>query len=270
MSATPREMHSHTIRVHSTQRTAKDMRVTSCLQILPRNKAVRRVINIWVISLWSRGRAEMRRRTMQAARAWSTAVKKSGIPNTIPATESASLAIPASNARFWGRRPSDFELDVETRDAGQNNTETGSPNRTRAGQETKHDQAQDRSQTESAPATSARRTRQAQPEGTGRKPDTSSDSLRNVAALFSPEIMNLRARSSPRPWSVHTCREMPQNPTPPLTLGISMLALHDHGHETLVVDDKRANSCTKQDMPTPGPEGTQHLEGQMAIALAPV
>ena len=72
-----------------------------------------------------------------------------------------------------GRRPFDFELDVETRDAEQNNTETGSQNRTRAEQETKHDQAQDRTQTEKAPATRARRTRQTRPVGTGRKPDTS-------------------------------------------------------------------------------------------------
>ena len=72
----------------------------------------------------------------------------SGIPNTIPATASTFLGIPAINARFWGRRPFDFELDVETLDAEQNNTETGSQNRTRAEQETKHDQAQDRTQTE--------------------------------------------------------------------------------------------------------------------------
>ena len=96
----------------------------------------------------------------------------SGIRNTIPATASTFLGIPASNARFWGRRPFDFELDVETRDAEQNNPETGSQNRTRAEQETKHDQAQDRTPTESAPATSASRTRQG-PGGTGRKPDTS-------------------------------------------------------------------------------------------------
>ena len=83
------------------------------------------------------------------------------------------MGIPASNARFWGRRPFDFELAVGTRDAEQNNPETGSQNCTRAEQETKHDQAQDRTQTESAPATSARRTRQARTEGTGRKPDTS-------------------------------------------------------------------------------------------------
>ena len=72
-----------------------------------------------------------------------------------------------------GARSTDFELDVETWDAQQNNPETGSQNRTRAEQQTKHDQAQDRTPTENAPATSARRTRQAQPEGTGRKPDTS-------------------------------------------------------------------------------------------------
>ena len=61
-------------------------------------------------------------------RAQSTAVKKSGIPNTIPATASSFLGKPASNARFWGRRPLDFELDVETQDAEQKNTETGSQN----------------------------------------------------------------------------------------------------------------------------------------------
>ena len=97
----------------------------------------------------------------------------SGIPNTIPATASTFLGIPASNARFWGRRSFDFELDVETRDAEQKNPETGIQNRTRAEQETKDDQAQDRTPTENAPATSARRTRQAPAEGTGRKPDTS-------------------------------------------------------------------------------------------------
>ena len=37
----------------------------------------------------------------------------SGIPNAIPATASTFLGIPASNARFWGRRPFDFQLDVE-------------------------------------------------------------------------------------------------------------------------------------------------------------